>query len=62
MALVDTEYLFLWVDVGSNGAASDAQIFNSCDFRESIMDDSINFQPPEPIVEADQGALLHHRG
>jgi hypothetical protein len=54
MALVDAEYRFLWVDVGSNGAASDAQIFNSCDLRDSILDESINFPPPEPIVEGYQ--------
>jgi hypothetical protein len=31
LAIVDYNYKFLWVDVGSNGAASDSQIFNSCD-------------------------------
>jgi hypothetical protein len=52
--LVDAKYRFLWVDVDSNEAASDAQIFNNCDLKESIMDGSINFQPQERIVEGDQ--------
>ncbi len=29
MALVDTDYKFIWIDVGANGSASDAQIFQS---------------------------------
>ena len=28
LALVDTKYRFLWVDVGSSGSSTDAQIFN----------------------------------
>ena len=28
LALVDPDYKFLWVDVGSSGSSSDAQIFN----------------------------------
>ena len=28
LALVNTEYKFLWVNVGSSGPSSDAQIFN----------------------------------
>ena len=32
LALVDAKYKFLWVDVGTNGSSSDAQIFNDCDF------------------------------
>ena len=28
MALVDTEYKLRWVDIGTEGSCSDAQIFN----------------------------------
>jgi hypothetical protein len=54
MALVDADYRFIWVEVGANGASSDAQIFNSCELKEAILDGSIDFPAPEPIVEGDQ--------
>lgn len=33
MGLVDANYRFLWVDVGGDGAMSDAQIFNESELR-----------------------------
>ncbi len=36
MALVDAKYKFICIDVGDNGCASDAQIFNSSELCESI--------------------------
>ncbi len=33
MALVDADYKFIWIDVGGNGSASDAPIFNSSELR-----------------------------
>ena len=33
LALVYLEYRFLWVNVGSSGSSSDAQIFNRSDLR-----------------------------
>ena len=36
MALVDADYKFLWVEVGSNGSASDAQVFNAGQLKEFI--------------------------
>ena len=36
MALVDGDYKFIWADVGSNGACSDAQIFLDCDLRQHL--------------------------
>ena len=38
LALVDAKYKFLWVDVGTNGSSSDAQIFNDCDLHSGIID------------------------
>ena len=34
LALVNAEYRFLWVDVGSSGSLSDAQIFNYCKVKK----------------------------
>jgi hypothetical protein len=53
-ALVDADYSFIWVEVGANGASSDAQIFNSWELKEAILDGTIDFPAPEPIVEGDQ--------
>jgi hypothetical protein len=50
MALVDADYNFIWVHCGSDGSASDAQIFNHSPLRDAILDDSINFPPPEPLA------------
>ena len=36
LALVDAEYKFLWVNVGSSGSFSDAQIFNHSKLRRKI--------------------------
>ena len=38
LALVDTEYRFLWVDVGSSGSSSGAQIFNCSKLKKKITD------------------------
>ena len=34
MALVDADYKFIYADVGSVGAASDAQIYNNSELKE----------------------------
>ena len=47
MALVDAEYRFRWVDIGTEGSCSDAQIFNISELRNKIEDSSVGF--PEPI-------------
>lgn len=50
LALVDANYKFLWVDVGTNGACSDAQIWNACQLKEHAEDNKLNLPKPEPIV------------
>ena len=54
LALVDADYKFLWVDVGANGSASDAQLFNSCELKEAIERGDINFPDPNPLPIDDQ--------
>jgi hypothetical protein len=36
MALVDGDYTFSWVDVGSNGSAGEAQVFNRSELKECL--------------------------
>ena len=57
LALVDTKYRFLWVDVGPSGSSSNAHIFHHSKLRKKIYDDTLGFQP-EPL--ADGGPDLHY--
>ncbi len=50
MALVDGDYKFSWVDVGSNGSAGDAQVFNRSELKECIEGDSVGVPGAEPLV------------
>jgi len=54
MALVDARYRFMWVEIGANGACSDAQIFNSSHLKRCIEDGSIGFPPAENLPGDDQ--------
>ena len=54
LALVDTVYNFTWVDVGSMGHMSDAQIFNGSELKECFEDGTINLPPPEPMTNDDR--------
>lgn len=49
LAVVDGNYKFLWVDVGTNGASSDSQIFNDCELKEMIEEDQLCIPPAEPL-------------
>ncbi len=49
MALVDADYKFIWIDVGANGSASDAQIFNSSELRECIESGDIGLPADVPL-------------
>lgn len=52
-ALVDSDYKFLWVDVGCPGSMSDAQIFNFSQLKQCIEDGSLHIPPPEPLPGQD---------
>ena len=54
MALVDSDYKFIWVDIGSYGSASDAQIFNHSELYEMIEDRELGFPAAEPLVGDDE--------
>ena len=49
-ALVDADYKFLWVDVGTNGACSDSQIMNDTVLKRKIEDGSIGRPGAAPII------------
>ena len=51
LALVDGQYKFRWVDAGTEGSCSDAQIFNAGQLKRRIDDGRIRFPDPAPIVQ-----------
>ena len=51
LALVDGQNKLRWVDVGTAGSCSDAQIFNTCHLKRKIDDGSIGFPDPAPITQ-----------
>ena len=54
LALVDGQYKLRWVDVGTGGSCSDAQIFTTCRLKRKIDDDTIGFPDPAPITQGVQ--------
>ena len=51
LALVNGQYKFRWVDVGTAGSCSDAQIFNACQLKRKIGDGRIGFSDPVPVTQ-----------
>ena len=54
LPLVDVDYRFLWADMGSNGCWSDAQVFNECQLRQSVMHGTIGFPDTDPLPVDDR--------
>ena len=51
LALVDGQYKFRWVDVGTEGSCSDGQKFNASQLKRRIEDGRIGFPDPSPITQ-----------
>ena len=51
LALVDGQYKFRWVDAGTAGSCSGAQIFNASQLKRRIEDGRIGFPNPAPITQ-----------
>lgn len=49
LCLVDANYRILWCSVGSEGVASDAQIFNHSPLKHRLEAGTMNFPNPRPI-------------
>ncbi|XP_061179014.1 putative nuclease HARBI1 [Saccostrea echinata] len=49
MGLVDADYKFIWVDVGANGSASDATVFNNSELKDVSENQNIGFPEASPL-------------
>ena len=54
LALVDANYKFLWVDVGANGASSDAGVFNRSALEAPLREGRMGLPDPEPLPHDDR--------
>lgn len=53
MALVDSKYQFLWIDVGGVGHQSDAQIYNNSELKECIDAGTLGIPDPASLPHDD---------
>ena len=60
LAVVDEEYKFLWVDLGSSDSSSDALIFNRSKLRRKIESGTSGLPPPEPLPPLELGGPNLH--
>ena len=58
MALVDADYNFVYVDIGTPGASSDGGVFNKCSLRKKIDAASMGF-PGKKSLPGDPEPLPH---
>lgn len=49
MALLDAELRFIWVDVRTNGRASDRGIWNRCTLKAHLDNNLLDIPPPEAL-------------
>lgn len=53
MALVDSNYSFLWVQIGDTGSSSDGQIWNHCDLQTALSTNVLGVPPPDRLPADD---------
>ncbi|XP_052271499.1 uncharacterized protein LOC127872210 [Dreissena polymorpha] len=49
LALVDSDYNFVWADIGGRGAASDAQMWNESDLKAAAENGDLDLPEPEAL-------------
>jgi hypothetical protein len=54
MAVVDSQYRFLFLDIGKQGRISDGGVFGSTALRRALDDKSLNIPDPAPLPGDDQ--------
>ena len=54
MALVDSNYCFLYANVGTNGRVSDGGVFRQTDLADNFETGAANVPPPRPLPDDDK--------
>lgn len=49
LAVVDANYKFVWLDISANGAAPEAQIWNTSELNFFLADGRLPVPPPQPL-------------
>jgi hypothetical protein len=49
LALVDSNYQFLYINVGKSGISSDGGVFSECTLRKAVEDNEIGIPTPTPL-------------
>lgn len=49
MALVDANYRFIWIDIGSNGRCADGGVFADTELRQALEGGHLGIPPNEPL-------------
>ena len=49
LAVVDANYKFLWLNIGTRGAAGDAQIWNERALKHALVNNTLPIPQPEPL-------------
>lgn len=58
LGLIDADYTCLWVDIGANGSASNAKVFNACELKEAIDSGKLNFPDQAPLPHGQRNPIL----
>jgi len=58
MAVVDAEYCFTSVDIGSYGSASDSHVFERSNFGKKLNQGKLNIPPNQPLPNDDTGVPM----
>ncbi|XP_071510863.1 uncharacterized protein [Diadema antillarum] len=62
LAVVDSQYKFMYLDVGSNGSCSDAGIFKDSELYSALEEGAAALPPPEPLPDDDHPIPLFFVG
>ena len=57
MALVESNYEFIYVNIGCNGRISDGGVFRNCTLSKAVEHNDLNITPPLFICEEIQPLL-----
>ena len=61
LAIVDYDYKFLFVDVGSQGRISDGGVYRNSSFNKALERGYLNLPDPEPLPSSDEPAWIHDK-